>query len=108
MHQFVCLLHSQVFAPYVFLHRANASVGNLALTVTCVTLCALSLSPCTTYLFVSHLCRSGPDTGFCQHSEESSGNWCTSGEGEMLKPTGKMRESWTDRQQEEGIIRDEL
>lgn len=82
MHLFVCLLHSQVFAPYVLRLPARESVavcacvGGLALDVTCVVLCALSLSPCATYLFVAHLCYAGPDTGVCQQREkESAGNW---------------------------------
>lgn len=82
MHLFVCLLHSQVFVPYALCLSVRESVtvcvcvGGLALAVTCVVLCALSLSPCATYLFVAHLRCAGPDTGVCQQREKPSlGNW---------------------------------
>lgn len=63
-----------------------ACVGGLALAVTCVVLCALSLSPCATYLFVAHLRCAGPDTSVCQQREKQSvGNWCRGGKRERLK-----------------------
>lgn len=80
----MCLLHAQVFVPYALCLSVRESVtvcacvGGLALAVACVVLCALSLSPRATYLFVAHLRYAGPDIGVCQQREKQGvGNWVT-------------------------------
>lgn len=105
---FVSLLHASVcvsseLTGVCTLCLVSSCVGGLALAVTCVVLCALSLSPCATYLFVAHL----PDTSVCQQREkQSAGNWwltlCRGGERINQQEGTKERLQGTEGQQDEG------